>query len=226
LGATSHMEPHPATLLGAVDMPPLEVAQLYLTLADGGFHAPLRSIRSVIAADGRPLKRYGLAVEQRFDPATVFLLNHALARVVSSGTARSLAAILPQAAAGKTGTSDNLRDSWFAGFTGDRVAVTWLGRDDNSSTGLTGASGALEVWGRVMGAINAKPLELSPPPGITWAQVESGQYQGSDRDEWSTATLPFRRGTMPPNLKASDREGSASAPGATLGDRIKKFLGW
>ncbi len=117
---------------------------MYQTIASGGFRVPLRAIREVLTANGTPLQRYQLSVEQVADPKAVYLLTTALQGVVREGTARALANYLPSelAIAGKTGTTDDFRDAWFAGFTGDRVAVVWVGYDDNSTTRYTGSSGA------------------------------------------------------------------------------------
>src|SRR5258706_7768625 len=143
--------PYGSTLLGTIGLTPFEVTQMYQTLASGGFRTPLRAIREVQTPDGVPLKRYSLSVAQTVDPGATYLTVTALQQVVQSGTGTGLSAFLPAdiKIAGKTGTTDDLRDSWFAGFTGDKLAIVWVGRDDNQSTGLTGAAGALTV-GRQM----------------------------------------------------------------------------
>src|SRR6266511_4064849 len=130
LGIERPLNPFASTLLGAAEMSPLEVAQMYQTIASGGFRTPLRAIREVTTQEGRPLKRYPLAVEQAFPPEPMYLLTAAMQGVVREGTARGLANWLPpeSAVAGKTGTTDEQRDAWFAGFTGDRLAVVWIGR--------------------------------------------------------------------------------------------------
>jgi len=170
LGVKGDFPPYPSFLLGAVSLTPLEVAQMYQTLASGGFYLPQRVISSVLAADNTVVKRFGISVEQRFSPEQTYLLNSMLQHVVSEGTAKSLSLFLSSSynVAGKTGTSDDLRDSWFAGFTGDKLAVVWLGRDDNKPTGLTGATGALEVWGEIMRTLHPQPLDLVEPEGIKW----------------------------------------------------------
>src|SRR2546428_325095 len=137
LGIERPLNPFASTLLGAVDLPPLEVAQLYQTIASGGFRTPLRAIREVTTQDGRPLKRYALAVEQAFAPEPMYLITAAMQGVVREGTAQSLKNWVPleTAVAGKTGTTTEQRDAWFAGFTGD-PGVALLGRGDRKSTRL------------------------------------------------------------------------------------------
>ncbi len=177
MGLSITFKPYPSFLLGSASPSPLEVAQMYQTLASGGFYVPERAIDSVLSADNKVVKRYGLSVEQRFSPEAIFLVNSALQHVVSEGTASRLSEYLPASyqVAGKTGTSDDLRDSWFAGFTGDKLAVVWLGRDDNKPTGMTGASGAMVIWGRIMRMLHPQPLDLIVPPRIHWDYGANGR---------------------------------------------------
>jgi len=188
-----------SSLLGAISLTPLEVIQIYQTIAAGGFRTPLRAIREVLTADGHRLKRYPLEVEQVIDPATLYLLTVALQGVVRQGTARGLTAWLPSplAVAGKTGTSDDFRDSWFAGFTGDRLGVVWIGRDDNQSTGLTGASGAMAVWADMMARLDPEPLTLQEPDNIKRAWIDSASGLLSDRTCPGAVELPFIDGSAP-----------------------------
>lgn len=188
-----------SSLLGAFELSPLEVTQLYQTFADGGFRTPLRAIREIVTAGGKPLQRYPLNVEPVAAPGPVYLLTSALQGVVHGGTAQSLINWLPAEVhvAGKTGTTDDLRDSWFAGYTGDRVAVVWVGRDDNKPSGLTGASGAMTVWGEMMKNIQPEPLQPTVPEDIELVNIDplSGlRYDG----ECNTAVImPFIKGTAP-----------------------------
>ncbi|MCD6295227.1 MAG: penicillin-binding protein 1B, partial [Deltaproteobacteria bacterium] len=147
MGFQKKIPMYPASLLGTMEMSPLEVAQIYQTLASGGFYSPIRSIRSIHKTNGSILQRYPLHIKQNFDAGPVYLLNRVLQTVVMEGTAASLKHMIPQSwgTASKTGTTNNLKDSWFAGFTGNQLAVVWLGRDDNKPCGLTGASGAMRV---------------------------------------------------------------------------------
>jgi len=184
LGISQALEAYPSLLLGAVELTLFELSQMYQTFASEGFQTPLRSIRAVTTAQGKTLQRYPLTVQQKFDAEPIFLLNTALQHVVQHGTAQSLSQWLPKTLniAGKTGTSDDMKDSWFAGFSGDRVAVVWMGADDNNNVDLTGASGALTVWGSIFAKLSPRPLELVQPPNIVYHKIEgdSGLLGGDE----------------------------------------------
>jgi len=152
----------PSVLLGAVPMSVMDVAQLYLTLASGGFKTPIKGIRSVLSNENEPLSRYSLDIEQVIEPEFTMLINYALQDVVRSGTARNVLSGFryDYGLAGKTGTTDEYRDSWFAGFSGNYLTVVWVGRDDNQPTKLTGASGAARLWGKAMQKMPLQRLEL------------------------------------------------------------------
>ncbi len=152
----------PSVLLGAVPMSVLEVGQLYLTLASGGFKTPIKAIRSVLSAENEPLAHYSLDIEQVIEPEFASLINYALQDVVRNGTARNVLTGFryDYGLAGKTGTTDNYRDSWFAGFSGNYLTVVWVGRDDNTPTKLTGASGAAKIWAKSMQKMPLQRLEL------------------------------------------------------------------
>ena len=162
LGLESSTALNPSMLLGTVEMTPLEVVQVYTSLANGGFRARLRAVRAVLDEQGRPLKHFKVQVEPAAPPAAVYQLLRMLMLVPTHGTARDAAARLPKGLviAGKTGTSSDTRDSWFAGFTGSYLSVVWVGYDDNRVTGLTGAAGALPVWADTMASL--KPVSFEP----------------------------------------------------------------
>ncbi|MGD2020471.1 MAG: penicillin-binding protein 1B [Thiohalocapsa sp.] len=168
LGAVRDIDAVPAMLLGSVSLPPVEVAQAYQTIAAGGFRAPLRAIREVLDASGRPLNRYPLAVESVVSAEAAYLTKWAMRRVVTQGTATWLNKRLPSGltVAGKTGTTNDMRDSWFAGFSGDKVVVAWVGRDDNKPMGLSGSTGALRLWGDIMARVDTQPLADIAPEGV------------------------------------------------------------
>jgi len=182
---------YPSTLLGSVEMTPMEVAAFYGSLASGGFRTPLRAVRAVLDNDGAALSRYPLEVEPVADPADVAQLNRGLVAVMERGTGRSAGSRLGgRRVAGKSGTSGDYRDSWFAGFGGDTLAVAWIGRDDNQPIGLTGSAGALRVWSDVMAALGARDLRDATPEGLVEVDVEYASGLLADPRCADTARVP------------------------------------
>jgi penicillin-binding protein 1B len=169
---------YPSMLLGSLALTPIEVAQVYNTLANGGFRVPLRAVRSVVAENGELLQRYEIEITEAADPAAVYALNQGLVQVMERGTGRNARKQLPDdlTVAGKTGTSDDLRDSWFAGFTNDHLIVTWVGADDNRPTGLTGSTGAAKIWAQVLGSVEANSYDAPTPKGLRefWINYSTG----------------------------------------------------
>ena len=195
LGVAGPIRPSPSLLLGSIDLSPFEVAQAYQALANEGFRAPLRAIHEVTGPEGRPLARYGLAVEPVADPAAVYVLRAALETVLAEGTGRSVRGSLPAAlhAAGKTGTTNGGRDSWFAGFAGGYVAVVWVGFDDNRAAGLSGSGQALRVWAGLVSRLPVPNTVPAVPAGVEW------RWAGFDGESFFTdpgcpgsVRLPFR----------------------------------
>lgn len=199
LGIQRDIPPYPSMLLGAVTMTPLEITQMYQTLAGEGFITPLHTIRKVLTANGKPLKHYPVKIKQGIDEISVRILNSALHEVTRQGTARSLRWRLAEGlkVAGKTGTTNDTRDSWFAGFSGEHLIVTWLGTDDNQSTGLTGASGALPIWSGIMNKIRTRPLSFAHDDKLKYYYVEAEKGLLVDDDCSSAAYLAFRENHAP-----------------------------
>jgi len=168
----------PAMLLGAVDVSPLEVAQLYNGLANGGFRTPLRAVRAVISADGKPLKAFPLEVTPVASPEVVYEVDRMMEQVMEKGTGRAARSVLPPSivVAGKSGTSSDYHDNWFAGFSGSHLAVVWVGYDDNMPTGFTGSSGALPIWARLMAGLGTTSWDAPMPESLaeTWIDYSSG----------------------------------------------------
>jgi penicillin-binding protein 1B len=167
-----------------LDVSPLEVAQLYNAFANGGFNTPLRAVRAVVDAKGETLKAFALEVTPVADPQAVYQVNRMLVEVMNRGTGRSVHAYLPaeMVVAGKSGTSSDYRDSWFAGFTGSHLGVVWIGFDDNTSTGLTGSSGSLQVWSKLMASIATTPWSAPLPETLEerWIEFPTGLAAKSD----------------------------------------------
>jgi penicillin-binding protein 1B len=199
LGVFREVHRYPSLPLGTAAFSPIEVAQMYQVFAAGGFYSPLRSIREVLDAKGKPLQRYPLTVKQAFDPAAIYLLNHALRAVVEEGTAKGLRSRLPAdlIVAGKTGTTDDLRDSWFAGFSGAHMAVVWMGMDDNKAASLTGASGAMQAWADIIKGIKTRPLFLTPPENVEELWIERQTGLRGDEGCNDALIVPFIRGSAP-----------------------------
>ena len=199
LGVQRDIPPYPSMLLGAVTMTPFEITQMYQTLAGEGFITPLHTIRKVLTAKGEPLKHYPVKIKQGIDETSVRIINSALHEVTRQGTARSIGWRLPKGlkVAGKTGTTNDTRDSWFAGFSGEHLIVSWLGTDDNESTGLTGASGALPIWADIMKKIRTRPLSFSFDDQLEFTYVEPTKGFIVDESCSSAAYLAFRKNKAP-----------------------------
>jgi penicillin-binding protein 1B len=152
MGVEQTIPAYPSVLLGAVEMSPLQVNQVYQTIASNGFYSPLSIVRQVTEANGRLLSNFPFAVRQVASNESIYMLQHEMRLVASQGTAKGVYRYLPkqQKVAAKTGTTNDQKDSWFAGFSGLHVATVWLGREDAKPTPLTGAGGALNVWGQLM----------------------------------------------------------------------------
>ena len=222
LGVSREFPAYPSMLLGAASLTPLEVAGMYQTLANGGFNTPLRGIRSVLTAEGEPLKRYPFQIQQRFDPGAIYLVQNAMQRVMREGTGRSVYSQLPASLnlAGKTGTSNDSRDSWFAGFSQDLLTVVWMGRDDNGKTPLTGATGALQVWTGFMRKADPLPLDMPLPDNVIQAWIDPLTGDGSDPSCSQARQMPYIRGSEPAPGSAC----GAPAPAAEVMDWVRGWL--
>lgn len=199
LGIDADLRPYPSLVLGAAEMTPLQVTQMYQTLASGGFRTPIRAIRAVLNADRMPLQSYPLRVTAAVKPAPAYLVTTALRHAAREGTGRSLYQVLPSNMdiAGKTGTTDDLRDSWFAGYTGDRLAVVWIGRDDNQSSGLTGSTGSLVVWRDLFAHFGEQGELQSALEGIEYRRIDTATGLLADSGCQDTVELPFIQGSAP-----------------------------
>lgn len=191
LGLEKEVPPYPSITLGSLELSPFEVATVYQTFATNGFHSPLRSVIAVQDVQGKLLKGYQLSVKKELKAESLNLLNYALMNITRSGTAKRLASEMDIAVAGKTGTSNDLRDSWFAGFSADKIAVVWIGADSNKSTGLTGSSGAMRVWSDVMQKVANQSYELPSNPHIKNVWVDRSNGLISTEECEFAIQLPF-----------------------------------
>ena len=171
------LHPVPAMILGALNLTPIEVAQAFQTISSGGNRATLSALRSVIAEDGTVLYQSYPQAERAVPAQAAYMTLWTMQQVVQRGTGRQLGAKYPGLhLAGKTGTTNNNVDTWFAGIDGREVVITWVGRDNNQPTKLYGASGAMSIYQRYLAIQSPIPLVLTPPEDIVDMGVD---YNGN-----------------------------------------------
>lgn len=194
----SSKQPNNLTIgLGTGEVTPLELANTYATFASGGYFAEPITIRKIVDSDGTVLEQTKIDPKKAVSPGTAFVINHMLTSVVQEGTgvrARKLGRTL----AGKTGTTNQSRNAWFAGFSPELVSVVWVGFDDNSSMGkLTGSSAALPIWVDFMDkALRSIPkTQFTPPPDVVFRRVD--RHTGEPTDDEGGIEEVFLPGTEP-----------------------------
>lgn len=199
LGIKKKIPKYPSIFVGSFEMTPLEAIQAYQTIASEGFYSPLNSIRTVESSEDVLSLSYPYKVEQRFRPEPIYLLKFVLKQTFISGTARGFSSrvIEKWKTGGKTGTSDDQRDSWFVGYAGNYLMVVWLGFDDNRKSPLTGRTGALQVWKNFMSRLDPIAYEVRKPSRIRyeWVDAKDGLLSG-ERCKGSIL-IPFVEGTEP-----------------------------
>jgi penicillin-binding protein 1B len=217
----------PALLLGAVNATPLEVAQLYTGLANGGYRVPLRAVRAVISAAGQPLKAFPLQLTPVAEPDVVFEVDQMMQQVIERGTGRPARAVVPRdvVVVGKSGTTSDLRDSWFAGFSGSHLAVVWVGYDDNRPTGFTGSAAALAIWARVLAALGTTSWSAAMPDSLR--EVSIDYLTGLELDA-GCADPDAIRMAVPLSTELPKKPGcsAAAVPGFVerLGERLRAII--
>jgi penicillin-binding protein 1B len=244
LGFTGTLDPVPAAALGTFEVSPLELASVYSAFATGGLKPPIHALAAVIDPDGEPVTGDELPAARRvLPPDAAYLVTNILQGVLDHGTAaaaRGLGVVGPLA--GKTGTTNDQRDSWFAGYSPDRATVVWVGYDNNSPSRLTGARGALPIWARFIAAVRPAQgyADFPMPAGMVKATVdpETGQLatqfcpaRVTDLfPEWKAPMVPCERHTpgyqgdavaamtlgQPPTDPAAEEE----EPGTTLSSTV------
>jgi len=203
MGITAKIDPFPSVALGAFETTPAELAGVYATLANQGVRAPVHGLVAVLDRYRKPVAGVALPEAERvLTPQTVYMVTSLLQGVLVRGTAAGAAAGIPGDVAGKTGTTNKRRDSWFGGFARERATVVWVGYDDNSMTRLSGARAALPIWIRFMS--KAAPRNgysaFEQPPGLTTAVIDP--TSGLLATEYCPVVLTevFREGTVPSQL--------------------------
>jgi len=189
---------YPSLLLGTTAMSAFEVAQMYQVIANNGYFAPLTTIRQVTDSDNKVLNSNPVDSVKLFDQSAILQVQRALIGVAEEGTARYLNQRFPgQTLAGKTGTTNDTRDSWFAGFTERLLTVVWLGRDDNQPINLTGSSGALRVWADIMQKKGFAAFKLSRDDSLEWRYINRFNGDLSKDGCADVVLLPFTKSQIP-----------------------------
>ncbi|EHK9048368.1 penicillin-binding protein 1B [Vibrio vulnificus] len=212
----NEIRPVPSMFLGAFSLTPLEVAQMYQTLTNSGRKAPLTALRSVVDLEGHVLYQSLPKSSPAVNEQAAWLTTYAMKQGVAQGTGRYLQNQFAWAAlAGKTGTSNDSRDSWFVGVDGREVTTIWLGRDDNQPTKLTGASGALRVYVEYLKQRTPEKLILPWPKEITTL----GYQQKSDGELLLDCSSQF-------TLPVWDKLGELKAQCEKSSNWLNKLLSW
>lgn len=215
LGVSPRPQLLPSMILGTVELAPIEVLSVYATLANGGFNVKLHSVQGLLDQDGKIIKRFKVELKQVLPPEQVYALDRMLILVTQRGTGHVLQTRFPRLTlAGKTGTSSDTRDSWFAGFSGSHVIVTWVGYDDNRVTGLTGAMGALPIWADTLSGIRTQSFSPTAVEGVEdrWIEFSSGQLT---TPQCSSDAV---RVALPANANVPVKPGCPQAASATIND--------
>ena len=193
-----HEVVYPSMLLGTTAMSAFEAAQMFQVIANNGYFTPLTTIRSVTDQQHRTLGRVPLESLKLFDQARMIQVQRAMIGVAEAGTASYLAQRFPgRTLAGKTGTTDDLRDSWFAGFSRRLLTVVWLGRDDNQPIGLTGSTGALRVWADIMQQQGFDDFKLARDASLEWRRINPRDGGLVRQTCTNGVLLPFPKARVP-----------------------------
>ncbi|MBL4942095.1 MAG: penicillin-binding protein 1B [Colwellia sp.] len=183
LGFDENIVKRPSMLLGAINMSPWQINQMYLSLANQGYIEQAHMVNTITSNKGEILWQFVPTRQQIISTNGAFLIDYALTQVTKTGTAKSLAwRLKTHQVAGKTGTSNDLRDSWFIGYDNKHLVTTWLGKDDNKPTGLTGSSGALLLFSDFMKKQGVVNKSSNKPDAVmmTLFEQKTGHAVGSE----------------------------------------------
>jgi penicillin-binding protein 1B len=175
VGAGTPPRPYPSIALGVFEATPFEIAGAYTIFANGGTMKPLRAIQKLVTAGGTAIDVPVVAGKSIARRDTTYLVLNMMRSVINEGTgAGARAAGFALDAAGKSGTTNDLRDAWFVGFTPELLTVVWVGLDDNQPVGLTGTQAALPIWTTfMMRALAGRPnLPFEVPEGLAFVSID------------------------------------------------------
>jgi penicillin-binding protein 1B len=204
MGIEAPLKPYPALALGAFEVSPRELVTVYGTLAAGGMRPSVHGIEAVLDRQGKVVLGQPLAPPPRaLSRQTAFMVTSVLQGVVNHGTGAGVREQgLGDPVAGKTGTTNGRRDSWFAGYAPTRATVVWLGYDDNAKTRLSGSRAAVPIWARFSTAV--RPAGgypgFSTPQGVVAAQIDPASGGLAAFDCPGAITEYFREGQVPTSI--------------------------
>ena len=228
LGITRDVPNYPSLFIGSFELSPYQAIQAYQTIASDGFYSPLRSIRQIKDTEGKIEFSYPYSIDQTIRPEPVALLKFAMQQTFERGTARGYSKKQIQLwnAGGKTGTSDDQRDSWFVGFAGELLVLVWLGFDDNRQTPLTGRTGAFQVWKNFINDIKPVKITQSSLPRINYVWTDIGDGLRSGKKCKNSILIPFIQGTEPNKIPDVRRECSSKIESSrnTVMDKLKEVF--
>ena len=216
LGVESPLPEVPSLALGSADLSPLELARAYATLGNGGVRPELRAFEDVVDASGQRVDRQPIDSERVLDPGTAFLVTELMQGVVDRGTGRRIrSAGIRGPVAGKTGTTNDLKDAWFAGFTPELAVVVWVGFDEPRSIGLAASRAALPIWTDFMLRATGGEVagRFTPPAEVSRVEIDPVSGARALADCPRREPTWFVRGTEPRevcpgwNVAAPSRDG-------------------
>jgi penicillin-binding protein 1B len=176
LGLGAPPKAYPSIALGVFEATPYEIATAYTLFPNGGMLRSLQHISRIVSGGKDVLKKSTVVAREVSKPDTTFLVTNMMRSVLNEGTAASARAMgFTLDAAGKTGTTNDLRDAWFAGFTPELLTVVWVGFDDNQPVGLSGARAALPIWTQFMknALAGRASVPFAVPEGIAFADIDA-----------------------------------------------------
>jgi penicillin-binding protein 1B len=229
MGVRGALQPVPAMALGAFEVTPLELATVYATFAAGGVRPTPHAVDAVLSPDGAAVPGRPLAPPERvLEPEVAYVVTALLQGVLAHGTGAGVHRYgLDDPLAGKTGTSNDAKDSWLAGFAPDRTTVVWVGYDENLPTRLGGARGALPIWARFMTQV--RPHGGYPgfvrPRGVAAAVIDPTTGQLATDACPETVTEVFVAKYVPQEL-CRVHGGFWTEPVASDGHRHGGLRGW
>ncbi len=167
---------YPSIVLGGIEVSPLQLAEAYSIIASDGMDVHPYAVTAVVDQNGKVMEGHELRAEQRISPQLAYIMQFMLEQVINHGTGAGARSIygFRRPAAGKTGTTNDAKDAWFAGFTPNLLTVVWTGFDQKEVLGLTGAQASLPAWSNFMKAATAtRPaLGFVVPPGLVEETVD------------------------------------------------------